>query len=263
MSNIIILGGSGMLGRAVVAEATKRGISFVAPDRLKCNLSVESSYLTFLDNQEDIQYIINCAGLVPERKARPENIIRVNSIAPYQVACWALERGVRVFHISTDCVFSDRNLARNIHSIPDPIDLYGKSKSLGEVNLPTVTNIRTSFIGLGKYGLLNWLISNAGHDVPGYTSMYWSGTTTYELANALFNYIENGIFHPIEHFTTELSVTKDSLLRMLNSKLDLRCHIVAQNFPLGHRTLFPTVIMPPVEDLLDELADAYFMSIQP
>ena len=74
---------------------------------------------------------------------------------------------------------------------PDPIDIYGKSKLLGELNNQNSLTIRKSVIGHEFFlenGLLEWFI-NQNEYVEGYTKAIFSGLTCLELANIIHLYI--------------------------------------------------------------------------
>ena len=69
---------------------------------------------------------------------------------------------MRLIHISTDCVFSGERGQYDENSITDAKDLYGISKSIGDINVENALTIRTSTIGHelnSKSGLLEWFLS--------------------------------------------------------------------------------------------------------
>ena len=81
------------------------------------------------------QVAVNCIGVVKQGPAEPTRwrLIRANALFPHQLAAACRARGVRLIQVSTDCVFSGRSgrLHRGA-TMPDPVDLYGRSKLLGE-----------------------------------------------------------------------------------------------------------------------------------
>ncbi|MEH1101417.1 dTDP-4-dehydrorhamnose reductase family protein [Micromonospora sp. CPCC 205561] len=133
--------------------------------------------------------VINCVGVI---KQRPEvedavNTITVNALFPHQLARECAESGARLIQISTDCVFSGRHGGYTEADIPDPYDLYGRSKLLGETTTGTALTLRTSIIGheLGSArSLVDWFLSQRGV-VNGYTKAIYSGLTTTEFASLL------------------------------------------------------------------------------
>ncbi|HLG48269.1 MAG TPA: sugar nucleotide-binding protein [Reyranella sp.] len=111
-------------------------------------------------------------------------------------------RGARLIHISTDCVFSGRRGGYRESDTPDPVDLYGLSKLLGEVGTPPHLTLRTSFIGpqlSGREGLLAWFLAQRG-TIKGYGKAIFSGLTTCALARVIERVIDgplplSGLYH--------------------------------------------------------------------
>src|ERR1043165_7740621 len=84
-----------------------------------------------------------------------------NSLFPHQLAQACAGSGTRLVHLSTDCVFSGARGKYLESDPPDPVDLYGLTKLLGEVDRPGVLTLRTSMIGrdiAGFHSLLEWQI---------------------------------------------------------------------------------------------------------
>ena len=55
--------------------------------------------------------------------------------------------GARVLQIATDCVYSGAQGAYVETDLHDALDVYGKTKSLGECQEPNVYHLRCSIIG--------------------------------------------------------------------------------------------------------------------
>ena len=95
--------------------------------------------------------VVNAVGIVKQRQSAKEHLpsIEVNALFPHRLARVAQAAGARMVHLSTDCVFSG-DKGRYVESDrPDPVDLYGRSKLLGEVADSTnCLTLRTSIIGL-------------------------------------------------------------------------------------------------------------------
>jgi dTDP-4-dehydrorhamnose reductase len=141
--------------------------------------------------------VVNCIGIVKQLDAAKDAItsIDVNSLFPHRLARLCRQSGTRLIHISTDCVFSGRAGSYSEVDIPDPVDLYGRSKLLGEVAEPALT-IRTSIVGRelrGAHGLVEWFLGQKGQTVRGYRRAVFSGWSTHALAAAL---VEVGERHP-------------------------------------------------------------------
>jgi dTDP-4-dehydrorhamnose reductase len=135
------------------------------------------------------------------------------------VAALCARRGIRLIHVSTDCVFSGRRGSYTERDEPDPVDLYGRSKLLGEPSGPGVLTLRTSMIGWElsgrRQGLLEWFASQAGATVDGYTRAIFSGPTAPVLARVIVDVAER---HPnlegLWHVGAEPIAKHDLLLRL-------------------------------------------------
>ena len=133
-----------------------------------------------------------------------------------------------MIHITTDCVFSGINGKYDELSIHDSKEIYGISKSLGEVD--QVTIIRTSIIGeeiRNKYSLLEWIKSNKGKEINGYVNHFWNGVTCLELAKVIEYMIRNNYFWKgVRHIYSPEIVSKYELITMINEiyELDIKLH---------------------------------------
>jgi len=113
----------------------------------------------------------------------------VNALAPHILADLCEHWGGRLIQISTDCVFSGRVGLYTEEDIPDPVNLYDRSKLLGEVTHAPHLTVRTSLIGFERFhnqrfSLLDWFMHQSG-EIKGYTRAIWSGLTTLELSRKL------------------------------------------------------------------------------
>ena len=83
-------------------------------------------------------------------RARCRHLDPVNSLLPHQLNAACSDVGARSIHVSTDCVFSGRGRSATAYTEadePDPLDLYGRSKLLGETGPDGARTLRTSIIG--------------------------------------------------------------------------------------------------------------------
>ena len=168
--------------------------------------------------------VVSCIGVVKQRPEANDPIvaITVNSLFPHQVAALCAERGARMIHISTDCVFSGRGGRYTEQDTADATDLYGRTKHLGEVIAPGAVTLRTSIIGRelsAAQGLVEWFLAQRG-TVPGYTKAIFSGLTTAEFSRVILDVIERhpdltGVYH-----VASAPISKQDLLERLNRALD-------------------------------------------
>jgi len=189
--------------------------------------------------------VINCVGLVPQRKERAVDVIRTNALFPHllQEICAPL---CRLIHISTDCVFSG---AGGLHARgyreqdqPDPIDLYGQTKLLGEVTDEMTLTLRTSMIGrelIRRTGLLEWFLGRVG-PVRGFANVRFSGVTTVELASIIRQIIlEHPMLRGLYHVAGP-PISKYALLRLCRSHFDRPVELAPVGEPESYRVLDDT-----------------------
>ena len=105
--------------------------------------------------------VVNAAGLVKQRPegSDPVAAMAVNALLPHRLSARCRASGARLLHVSTDCVFSGARGRYTEADSPDPVDLYGRSKWLGEVATAGCLTLRLSLVGweLGtRRGLVEW-----------------------------------------------------------------------------------------------------------
>jgi dTDP-4-dehydrorhamnose reductase len=169
------------------------------------------------------QVVCNAAGIVKQRPAAHDALasIEVNALFPHRLAAMAREIGARVVHVSTDCVFSGARGRYTEDDIPDPVDLYARSKLLGELEQEGCLTLRTSVIGLeleGRRGLVEWALSQRG-TLRGFRGALYSGVTTAELTRVFERVLtRNPDLHGVWHVASA-PISKYDLLVELFSRL--------------------------------------------
>jgi dTDP-4-dehydrorhamnose reductase len=247
---ILILGASGMLGHKLMLVLTEkfdtigtvRGNAMSYKDHpvlggLPLLGEVQSENFdsvigAFARIRPDV--VINCIGLIKQHPdARdPMQSIAINAFFPHRVARLCQASGARLIHISTDCVFSGQKGNYSEDDIPDPIDLYGRSKLLGEVTDSKCLTIRTSMIGRelkGGFGLIEWFIGQKSRSAHGFAGAIYTGFTTLALANIISDIIEE---HPELHGLWHVSsdpISKYDLLSIVNREFELGIKIEKDN----------------------------------
>lgn len=148
--------------------------------------------------------VINCIGITKHLKGGddPLHAIPVNAYFPHLLNTLCQDRGSRLVHISSDCVFSGDRGAYLESDIPDAKDFYGRSKALGEVTEGSAITLRTSTIGHelhSSFGLLDWFLSQKG-SCHGFKNAFFSGVPTIELAKIIERFvIPNPKLHGLYH----------------------------------------------------------------
>ncbi len=148
--------------------------------------------------------VINCIGLIKQTPLAQEPLpaIFLNALWPHRLASVCRTAGIRLIHISTDCVFSGRKGQYIESDVSDAEDLYGRTKYLGEVSYPHTLTLRTSIIGRELktgLGLIEWFLAQKDA-IHGYRKAIYSGLTTDELSRVILDHVIpnrdlNGIYH--------------------------------------------------------------------
>ncbi len=199
----LILGAGGMLGHQLCRYlpermevwATFRGrptdFPFLPAERQIGNLACQdTAHLTEILDQVKPEAVVNAVGIVKQRDEAKQAVpsIQINALFPHQLADLCTERGIRVIQVSTDCVFSGFRGGYTEIDVPDPIDLYGRTKLLGELNRPGCLTLRTSIIGwqLNTFSsLLSWFALQRHQHVKGYRKAIYSGFSTQVMAQLI------------------------------------------------------------------------------
>jgi dTDP-4-dehydrorhamnose reductase len=226
---VLILGGSGMLGHKLWQTCVRSFDTFATfrvdappasyglfdPARIVRHVSAQDfdSVIRAIANVQP-HVVINCIGVVKQDAAAKDPLISigVNALFPHRLAQACRAGGVRLIHLSTDCVFSGRKGDYSETDAADAEDLYGRTKFLGEVDYENALTLRTSMIGRelsSTQGLVEWFLSQEGGRVRGFKRAVFSGFTTRALAEIITKIINenpdmNGVWHvaaePISKF---------------------------------------------------------------
>lgn len=260
-TRVVVLGGSGMLGHKVFQVlretfAGTRAITRRAPqlpplhrvELLQGNdviCGVDAQGFGSLDamlRQLTPEVIVNCIGIIKQRDQARTAVpsILVNALLPHQLAETAAAWGGRVIHVSSDCVFSGLRGNYSEDDASDADDIYGKTKSLGEVVAPNAVTLRTSIIGrelMMHRSLLDWFLSQNGKKVRGYRKVIYSGVTTNELALVIERLIADfpslsGLFQVVSD-----PITKCELLSLIREAYGLDIEIEPYDAEVSDRSM--------------------------
>lgn len=156
--SILILGGSGQVGTALLRQIWPPNVRLYSPARQALDIT-EHSAITSLFKQRTWSCVINCAAYtsVEDAESDPTSAWRVNAEGPALLAAAAGRAGVPLLHLSTDYVF-DGAIMTGAYKPSDPvcpINVYGKSKAAGE---EAIRRARTPHVILRT----SWVISPHG-----------------------------------------------------------------------------------------------------
>ncbi len=150
-SRILLTGSNGQVGRALRQTLAPLG-TVVALSRDALDLAdPDGIRKTVRDSQPTL--IINAAAYtaVDRAEAEPELAMAVNGIAPGVLAEEAKRLGAVLVHYSTDYVFDGTKASAYTEAdIPNPLNVYGKTKLAGEQAIQAVNAahyiLRTSWV---------------------------------------------------------------------------------------------------------------------
>lgn len=233
---VLLLGVTGMLGHTLLRElgrapeldvygtARRRDALRAVPEELRDRVTTgidatdTDAVRQVLDTvRPDV--VVNCVGVIKQHPGveDPVNTIAVNALLPHLLARICAGYGSRLIQVSTDCVFSGERGGYTEADLPDPRDLYGRSKLLGEVTAAPALTLRTSIIGhelASNRSLVDWFLSRTGV-VRGYTRAIYTGVTTVEFARLLRSVVLprpelSGLYH-----VAAAPISKYELLRLI------------------------------------------------
>lgn len=195
---VVLLGAGGMLGSHVLKNLRHLGSDLLVTSRsndfsklpegvVTTHFDVAtSSSADFLEKLNSDDVVINCIGTIKSRIRDgvfedTSKAVETNALFPLDLAQRATRVGFRVIQIATDCVFSGSKGRYDESDPHDALDVYGKTKSLGEPSSPNFLNIRCSIIGSeqkNNRSLVEWVRSRPTGDlVSAYVNHKWNGVT--------------------------------------------------------------------------------------
>ena len=225
---IFVLGSNGRLGRYVYTYFKSRTYDVIEVTRKDIDATntseLDISSRLFRMGMKKGDVVINCIGLIKQRKNVSKlDFIQINSTFPLMLANVCEQDGAHLIHPTTDCVFNGYDGAYDENSPHNAEDVYGITKSLGEPENATV--IRTSIIGEELHNQLSfveWVKSEKGNEVKGFTNHKWNGITCLEFAKVCERIIENGLFWKgVTHVMSPETITKYKMVEYVSDVYDL------------------------------------------
>jgi len=289
MTTVAVLGTTGMLGNSVVQEFAKFDGELIGSARNKqTDERLAKSFLLDANSNDlpkplvelgESDFVINCVGVIKpyindNSASSRKNALLINGLFPYLLEALATERGFKVIQIATDCVFSGIKGNYVETDFHDAVDVYGKSKSMGEVPSANMMNLRASIIGpeVGRStSLFEWVRNQPQNArIQGYSDHHWNGVTAASFAKVCKGIVESqGFVSGVQHLIPGDTVTKSQLVNHIASKTNRQdIEIVdspsgtatdrtlatansAQNLKLWTNAGYKTI--PNIFDLVDEI----------
>jgi dTDP-4-dehydrorhamnose reductase len=233
MASILVIGSTGMLGSAVtkyltssqheVIESNTSGNPLVLSNIcIKFDISRNSAEDLLKLVPSKIDYIINCSGVIKHRIIDNDlgsiaDAKRINSEFPAELAIAVKTKLIRIIQIATDCVYSGSSGLYNEESHHDAIDVYGVTKSKGEIIMDNMMILRCSVIGRefnSHIEFMDWILCQPQNaKLNGFSNHLWNGITTQHFAKIVLGVISENAFKPgIYHVVPSDSASKFEMI---------------------------------------------------
>ena len=236
---VLILGATGMLGDAVtqvfkdfpgrVICCSRKSIQGLSPKIENRIFDADTDGIS--EVASDLgpgDFVINCIGIIKTEidESSEESCKlarRINADFPASLARFAEGRHVKVIQIATDCVFSGKVGHYSEDSEHDPEDVYGKTKSAGEIASTAMMHLRVSIIGPEKRGftsLYDWVARQPKNaKITGYTNHFWNGIPAKHFGKIARAVIEQNLFSAgVHHVLPADEVSKADLVRLIAAR---------------------------------------------
>ncbi len=240
-TTVAVLGAGGMLGSMIVDILSRDGDLVViaaardelwthvgprsVPEARWCSLEIGDRHPTMaaLRALGPVDWFVNATGIIKQRirEDSPSDVeaaVLVNGLFPHWLAAAGRELGAKVLQIATDCVYSGGR-GEYVETDPhDAVDVYGRTKSIGEVHGAGFYLLRCSIVGpepRRSVSLLEWFRRQPVHAaVSGYANHRWNGITTLHFARICGAVIQSNPALPsLLHVVPSGQITKCDLLR--------------------------------------------------
>jgi len=221
MNKKILVIGTGFLGEKLVKQLKENNFEVLGTSFKKLknnNIFLDISNLNSI--QEAVEkfkpkIIINCAANtdVDLIESDPDTGYLINSFGPKNLAITCHKNKIKLIHISTDSIFDGKQELYLEEDIPNPINVYSKSKLLGEKliieNLSDYIIIRTNFFGFHKDGnfLLNSILKNLHEkkEFNGFDDVFFNPMEILNLNEAIIELCN-------QDFTGIINLTSDKII---------------------------------------------------
>jgi dTDP-4-dehydrorhamnose reductase len=258
---VFVAGHRGMLGHVAARYFAEHGCRVVTSEQ-RYQALLHDPLVEEIRNSE-CSWVVNALGKIKQKCLEPDALFQANTLFPVHLKK-RLRRDQRLIYASTDCVFSGRSGHYSIDSEPDPEDVYGLSKLLGEcVAEPGRAYVlRTSVIGPEStygVGLMSWFLQQQG-SVRGFVNHLWNGITSLEWSKVCLELMhgQQPLETPLWQVGVWPPVSKYELLQMIGSAWGHGVLIEAVNAPGSvDRSLKPTWVRHALPAQLLELKQWY------
>jgi dTDP-4-dehydrorhamnose reductase len=210
--NLALEAGSGQDGgdpeHTVIGVVNSHNLSTRAFEVIQADLLAPGALESLIDKTQP-DWIFNCAALavVDDCEANPDLAEKLNVDLPRKLAKIVARGGARLVHISTDSVFDGQRGGYTEEDIPNPINIYARTKLAGERAVaeadPRAIIARLNLFGWslsGQRSLAEWFFNNLSLSKPilGFTDIYFCPMLVNDLAQVLMHMADmklSGLYH--------------------------------------------------------------------
>lgn len=240
---VLVTGANGQLGYDVVKELKKQDIDCFGATRKDFDLiDFEATEKFIVNYMPDV--VIHCAAYTAVDKAEDEQGLcyLVNASATENIAEICKRINAKMLYISTDYVFDGTKEGfYEVDDIPNPINVYGKTKLLGEQAVQKILNkyfiVRISWV-FGEHGN-NFVktmlkLGKERKELNVVADQYGSPTYTADLAPLLVEMIKTdkyGIYHATNEGVCTWAEFAEEIFKIVGLEVKVK-HITTAEYPI-------------------------------
>jgi dTDP-4-dehydrorhamnose reductase len=230
---ILVTGAKGQLGFDVVKELRKRNIECLGVDIDDFDITDRDKSISFIKDYRP-NLVIHCAGytLVDSAEENKDTCMEVNYVGTKHIVLGCKSINAKLIYISTDYIFDGKKeLSYEINDEPNPSNVYGLSKLLGEnlirEELENYYIIRVSWMfGPSKNNFVETMIrlGNEKNKINVVDNQIGSPTYTADVASLI---IEIGLSdkYGIYHATNDGFCSWAEFAKEIMKQANLKCEI--------------------------------------
>lgn len=239
---VLVTGANGQLGYDVIKELQKQNIECFGATRKEFDIvDFEATEKFITDYRPDV--VIHCAAYTAVDKAEDEQELcyLVNTSATENIAQICKKIDAKMLYISTDYIFDGTKYGfYEVDDKPNPINIYGKTKLLGEQAVQKL---------LDKYFIvrISWVFGEQGNnfvktmlrlgkehkELNVVADQYGSPTYTADLAPLLIEMIKTnkyGIYHATNEGVCNWAEFAEEIFRIAGMNVKVN-HITTAEYP--------------------------------
>lgn len=239
---VLVTGANGQLGYDVVKELQKQNIECYGTSRQDFDIVDFEATEKFITNYMP-DAVIHCAAYTAVDKAEDEQGLcyLVNASATENIAEICKKINAKMLYISTDYVFDGtKNGFYEVYDKPNPINVYGKTKLLGEQAVQKILDkyfiVRISWV-FGEHGN-NFVktmlrLGKERKEINVVADQYGSPTYTADLAPLLVEMIKTekyGVYHATNEGVCTWAEFAEEIFKIAGMNVKVN-HITTAEYP--------------------------------